>query len=523
MTTIENYQPQKAIIYCRVSDKKQKVKGSGLDSQEHRCREYAAERGYDVVAVFPDDISGGGDFMKRPGMVALLAYLDAFPSESFIVVFDDLKRYARDAEFHLKLKREMKARNARRECLNFKFEDTPEGKFIETILAAQSELEREQNGRQVRQKMRARLEQGYWTFPVPPGYCYVKSKRGGKELVRNEPIASIIQEAMEGFASGRFETQVEVKRFLESRPEFPKDRDNYVHPSRVTELFERPLYAGYVHYPEWDVHMVPGKHEPLVDFETFEKIQHRRAEGAKAPARKDLNADFPLRGFVLCCDCHKPLTAAWSAGKQKKYPYYFCGTKGCESYRKSIPRHEIEDDFEAVLRRLQPTRGLYEVARAMFKDAWDQRLMQAQDIATAFQNEAQKLERQIDGLLDRIVETANPSIVAAYEKRIAKLEHQKRLALSKTAKSQKPQHTFQELFEHAMGFVSNPCKLWDSGELRLKRLVLRLAFSERLAYRRYEGYRTPKTALPFNILGDFCMQKGKMVGPEGLEPPTKRL
>jgi len=44
------------------------------------------------------------------------------------------------------------------ECLNYRFEDTPEGKFVETVFAAQGQLEREQNGRQVRQKMQARVE-----------------------------------------------------------------------------------------------------------------------------------------------------------------------------------------------------------------------------------------------------------------------------------------------------------------------------------------------------------------------------
>nr|WP_321458373.1 recombinase family protein [uncultured Cohaesibacter sp.] len=170
---------EKAVIYCRVSSKKQ-TEGSGLSSQEHRCREYADERGYDVEAVFPDDVSGGGDFMKRPGMVALLAYLDAFPQHDYVVIFDDLKRYARDTEFHLKLRREMMARNARRECLNFNFEDTPEGKFIETILAAQGELERTQNSRQVLQKMIARVEQGYCVFRAPVGYKYVRSPNGAK-------------------------------------------------------------------------------------------------------------------------------------------------------------------------------------------------------------------------------------------------------------------------------------------------------------------------------------------------------
>ena len=66
-----------ALIYCRVSSTKQRLQGSGLESQEQRCRVYADEKGYAVEAVFPDDVSGGGDFMRRPGMVALLSYLDA--------------------------------------------------------------------------------------------------------------------------------------------------------------------------------------------------------------------------------------------------------------------------------------------------------------------------------------------------------------------------------------------------------------------------------------------------------------
>jgi hypothetical protein len=33
-------------------------------------------------------------------------------------------------------------------------------------------------------------------------------------LIRDEPLASITHEAPEGYASGRFEPQAEVKRFL---------------------------------------------------------------------------------------------------------------------------------------------------------------------------------------------------------------------------------------------------------------------------------------------------------------------
>lgn len=189
-------QATQALIYCRVSSTKQRIEGSGLESQEQRCRAYAEDKGYDVEAVFPDDVSGGGDFMRRPGMVALLSYLDAQKGKPYVVIFDDLKRFARDTEFHLKLRREFSRRGAKIECLNFRFEDTPEGKFIETVIAAQGELEREQNRRQVVQKMQARVEGGFWVFRAPVGYRYVNAPSGGgKILVPDDVLAPVVREA----------------------------------------------------------------------------------------------------------------------------------------------------------------------------------------------------------------------------------------------------------------------------------------------------------------------------------------
>ncbi|MEM8662783.1 MAG: hypothetical protein AAGF49_01515, partial [Pseudomonadota bacterium] len=91
-------------------------------------------------------------------------------------------------------------------------------------------------------------------------YRYEKVENHGKLMVRDEPLATIVQAALEGYASGRFETPVEVKRFLENAPDFPKDRDGTIHPSRVTELLTRPHYAGYLTHENWDLHMVPAKH-----------------------------------------------------------------------------------------------------------------------------------------------------------------------------------------------------------------------------------------------------------------------
>src|SRR3546814_3786542 len=62
---------QQAVIYCRVSTKKQAREGNGLGSQETRCREYAKHRGHQVVGVFTDDVSG--KLAQRPGFDDMLA------------------------------------------------------------------------------------------------------------------------------------------------------------------------------------------------------------------------------------------------------------------------------------------------------------------------------------------------------------------------------------------------------------------------------------------------------------------
>ncbi len=516
---------KRAVIYCRVSSKKQTIDGGGLESQEHRCRDYAEQRGYTVDAVFPDDVSGGGDFMNRPGMVALLSYLDAKPHESYVVIFDDLKRYARDTEFHLKLRRIMAERGATRECLNFNFEDTPEGRFIETMLAAQGQLEREQNGRQVVQKMKARVEQGMWVFRAPVGYKFAPSKRGGKELVPNEPLASIVKHALKGFATGYFQTQVEVQRFLESKPEYPKDMPNgKLRPMTVTRLLKKSVYAGYVECKKWGVSLREGHHEGLIDFATHQKILKRLEDGALAPARKDIDTDFVLRGFAACGECGHPLTSCWSKSSTgKQHAYYRCHHKPCSSFGKSIKRDQIEADFGEVVRNLTPAPGMVELATAMFRDAWDQRSAHCQQAIDYVRQELKILDRQIDELLERIVDATNPRVIQAYENKIGKLEDQKIILREKAQKTGQPQYTFEQMFELSMLFLTNPWKIWCSGDFKLRRILLRLAFLERPRYYRKDGSLNVKKSLPFNLLGSKSMFDCKMVLPERFELSTSPL
>ncbi|MGB3215195.1 MAG: recombinase, partial [Alphaproteobacteria bacterium] len=128
--------------------------------------------------------------------------------------------------------------------------------------------------------------------------------------------------------------------------------------------------------------------------------------------------------------------------------------------------------------------------------------------------------RQIESLLDRIVDASSASVVGAYEKRIGTLESEKLLMEENLSSVGKPVRTFEEMFEHALAFLSNPLKLWLSDRIEHKRTALKLIFSERLAYDLESGFRTPKISMPFKLLADYSGGKNRMAHPGRFELPT---
>jgi site-specific DNA recombinase len=510
---------KKAVIYCRVSSTKQTTAGDGLKSQETRCREFARLKNYDVVEVFRDDVSGS--LTERPGMKVMLAFMrKRRAAGGMVVIIDDVSRLARGLQAHLDLRSSIASAGGVLESPSIEFGEDPDSILVENLLASVSQHQRQKNGEQTKNRMRARVQNGYWVFQAPVGYKYVRVSGSGKLLKRDEPVASVVQEALEGYASGRFETQADVMRFLQNHPLFPKDKSGIVRNQRVSILLRQHAYAGYVDAPSWGIGLRPGQHEGLVSFETFKRIQDRINGIDRAPRRRNLNVDFPLRGFVLCADCGTALTACWSTGSHSKHPYYLCPKRGCDSYGKSIRREKLEGEFEALLQSVTPSQKLFKVARAMFAELWSRRLAQAESQSKALGAQLIKVERQVGQLLERILAASVPSVIAAYEERIRKLEEDKFAIKEKMGKAAHPVSSFDNTLRTALEFLANPWNLWVQGRLEDRRAVLKLTFANRLEYVRGSGLRTANLTLPFRMLGASEIGENTMAHPVGFEPTT---
>src|SRR3989344_7047855 len=201
-------------------------------------------------------------------MQKLIKYLDDHSFEEYVIIFDDLARFARDLEVHLKLRKELVGRGAKLECLNFNFEDSPEGIFIENVLASKAQLDRQQNRRQVIQKMKARLENGYWPFMPPVALKNVKDPIHGKILTLVEPHAFIFKDTIEKYGEGILLTQEEARQYLHKEYE-AAGLPNRPSRSTTVDILKNCLYAGYIEYPDWKVPFMKAKHNGFVSLETY--------------------------------------------------------------------------------------------------------------------------------------------------------------------------------------------------------------------------------------------------------------
>ncbi len=244
---------------------------------------------------------------------------------------------------------------------------------------------------------------------------------------------------------------------MEQFADFPRRKKDGITFEAVNRLLTQQLYAGIVEVARWGVSPREGKHEPLVSKETWAKIQERlNAKQAVAPVRKDASEDFPLRGFVACACCEQPMSAAWAKGRNKRYAYYSCFTKGCPERRKSIAKDKLEQRFDTLIKSLRPSRSLFDMSRAIWRDLWEARGMKVEQRTKSIAGDLKKIGKQIDLFLDRIVNTDSPTVISAYEARIRDLEHERLLLSEKSRKKHEPQTSFEGSFRTAMNFLANP-------------------------------------------------------------------
>ncbi|GEM_PF-3809336 len=141
--------------------------------------------------------------------------------------------------------------------------------------------------------------------------------------------------------------------------------------STLHKILRDQYYVGFVLY---DGQAIPGRHEPIVSIELFDRVQEVM-NSRSGSTQKDRAHSHYLRGMLHCARCHargreSVLTYTLAKGRGDRYAYYFCNERkrgNCDlSY---LPVYAVEDSIQAAFTRLELPEDYIEEAKQQLEAA----------------------------------------------------------------------------------------------------------------------------------------------------------
>lgn len=505
-----NQQIKKAVSYIRVSSDKQVNEGNGLDTQQWSCKSWAKHNGYEIERFFIDAAKTGTKTVGRDQLAEMIDFLTKI-KEPRLVLFYDISRLARNAGDFLKLRKAMEQKGHTLATCKGVLETSPVGKFMATIEAAQAELFADQNRERTISGMREAARQGYWITQPPKGYQFIKVGPR-KELKRLEPLAGIIQSAQEQFASAKLVSQTDVANFLTNKMQtagLPLPRNIFDFVKRI--LTDRK-YTGIFAYPKYDIPLQKWHIEPLISTLTFDLIQDRlhSRNRIKHKQYKKHDERFPLKGFIICPECGRPLTASMTKGG--KYPYYQCQNRKCPQKKlANVSPQILHNEFEnEILDKIAPDKNLIALTRAIAKKEYAERNKAANRNNEEKKKRISEIEKEQARITDAYI-TANDIMKNGLNAKIETLEAEK-LVLQNDIDNFTPEIIpFDKAFGYVADFISRPIEAWRNGDYQIKQTVLNLCFSDKLSYNKEQKFGTVNLSPIFGLFNTFSGGDSLMV------------
>lgn len=349
--------PQRAVIYARVSTDEQAKKGHSLPSQLESCRGYAKQKGFEIVGEFTDDISGTK--LDRPGLDAVRDLIRIQPIDALVV--HDLDRLTRKAGHYHILEEEFNRRKTQVHYVLGQYADSAEGRLMKGISAELAEFEREKiRERAVRGKM-ARAKAGLYVGVSQSPYGYSRVKEGNIiRLVIKDDEAKIVRIIFNWYVFGDengspltyymianklakmgIPSPSVGKRGYEKRKTTPRSHWNN---NMISRVINNETYAGVWHYYKQDYaaardggkkktrphdEWIPVSTPAIIDRALWNSAQERTKHNRHRTRPKPQNP-YLMQSRLFCAYCGKRFTgylANWR-GNSHWHPYYVCpGTK----------------------------------------------------------------------------------------------------------------------------------------------------------------------------------------------------
>lgn len=356
-----------AVGYCRVSTDEQANNGLSIDVQELVCSKAIEQDGYEILKIIKDEgISGGS--LNRKGIQEVISLVEQDKINAVYAIHSD--RIARNTLDYLRLRDLLRKKEV---VLKFVYQpmsdDSAASRTMDTVMASFNEMQRLVTSEKVKATLYRKAEAGYFPSIPPPGYINAKNPdpsadRIAQRIIMPDPVrAPLITELFNLYATGNYNV-LELNDMLYKKGLRTKN-GMQLSGSRLYDILKNRLYIGEVSWGKEK--RVQGKHKPLVDGLTFNRVQEVLASKNKNACRRR-KYNWLLNGFVYCYKHGFRYTAEWHLNK--KIAYYHCTNKsGCGKYSEQVALEEaVAEKFKELEFSPEFIELVIEKARNIFVD-----------------------------------------------------------------------------------------------------------------------------------------------------------
>jgi site-specific DNA recombinase len=208
-------------------------------------------------------------------------------------------------------------------------DETPAGRLMHGMLATFAEYYSNNLATEIKKGLSQKHQNGGTPFKPPVGY------RSRRELIGNQDIrtvevdperAPLVQLAFDLYVTGDWPLSKLTKHLqaqgLTSRPS-PKRPASPIRKGSIHKMLRNVYYIGVVEYCG---RRIPGRHKPLVDRDTFDRVQALLASRSVAGDRPSKHEHY-LRGTLYCDECGGRLLYTENRGKGGLYKYFSCANR----------------------------------------------------------------------------------------------------------------------------------------------------------------------------------------------------
>ena len=321
------------VALARVSSREQEREGFSLDVQETALKAYAEKHGGTILRLFRiAETASQSD--ERKTFRELVSFAKKRAPELDGLLFYKVDRAARNLFDYVELERLESEYGVPFISVSQPTEMTPAGRMMRRTLANMASFYTEQQSVDVREGLARRVKEGWFVCKAPYGYANVR--RNGRGVVEIDPIAGenvrrIFR--LYAYESLTLDQLVEVlnaegRVFRAPSTPFPR--------SSVHNILQDRAYIGELEYKgQW----YPGRHEPLVDRVTWDRV---RAIMDRCVYHS--HALTYAGEFITCGHCGLPITGERKTKQTKsgprEYVYYRCARYS----RKGHPRDRVREE-----------------------------------------------------------------------------------------------------------------------------------------------------------------------------------